>query len=116
MRLEKAKCLFFFFFHYCCLYLNRGTAKPDTRTEQLIPMDYNKHISQKKTRVQGKTKSSMLIFVFVVIAFEYCFQLFFSFFFNFMNKSIHIYIPLYFCLLFVILVLYMNPFRHVFFL
>lgn len=84
MRLEKAKCLFFFFFfHYCCLYLNRGTAKPDTRTEQLIPMDYNKHISQKKTRVQGKTKSSMLIFVFVVIAFEYCFQLFFSFFFQF---------------------------------
>jgi len=44
-------------------------------------MDYNKHISQKKTRVQGKTKSSMLIFVFVVIAFEYCFQLFFSFLF-----------------------------------
>lgn len=44
-------------------------AKPDTRTEQLIPMDYNKHISQKKNRLQGKTKSSMLIFCFCC----YCF-------------------------------------------
>ena len=56
-------------------------------------MDYNKHISQ-KTRVQGKTKSRMLIFCFC----GYWILFFLFFFFQFMNKSIHIYIPLYFCL------------------
>lgn len=42
-------------------------------------MDHKKHICQKITRVQGKTKSMMLISVKVNTAFEYCFHLFLFF-------------------------------------
>lgn len=67
------------FFHYCCLYLNRGTAKPDTRTEQLIPMDYNKHISQKKNKSTGQNQIvyANLLFLWLLLL-----NIFFIFFFN----------------------------------
>lgn len=87
------------------------TAEPDTRTERSVPVDCNKHISQKNNTSTGQNQikyANLLLLLLLNIVFNFSF-------FQFINKSIHIYIPLYFCLLFVILVLYMNPFREPFF-
>lgn len=104
------------FFHYCCLYLNRGTAKPDTRTEQLIPMDYNKHISQKKNKSTGQNQIEYANHLFLFCFCGYCFWILFSVFLFFnLWTSPYISIYHYIFVFIVILVLYMNPFRQVFF-
>lgn len=67
-------------FSRCCCSLcqNREMAKPYTSMWRWWIA--RSTFCQKITRVQGKTKSSMLISVIVVIAFEYCFHFSFSFY------------------------------------
>lgn len=53
--------------------LTSGTARADTRTEQLIPVDHDKHISDwreedRRRKQQGKTKSAKLLLCLVFFA------------------------------------------------
>lgn len=100
---EKAKCLFFF--HYCCLYWNRGNDK--TRHHNWA-VDSNglqqAHFSKRKQKYRAKP--NQVIFCFC----GYCFWVLFSnFFFFTIYEYVHTYLyTIIFLSLFVILVLYMN--------
>lgn len=90
----------YFSFYFIVLLYDSGTANQISklcswfqRLETSTSLSQKKKTNAKENR--AKPNWICLYFVFVVIAFEYCFL---SLFFQFMNKSIHIYIPLYFCL------------------
>lgn len=59
------------FFSTIVVYIEIGERpKPDTRTEQLIPMDYNKHISQKKNKSTGQNQNeyaNLLFFLWLLL-------------------------------------------------
>lgn len=72
-----------------------GTTQPHTRIEQLISMDYSKHIHQKTARVQGKTKSSNRLFLWLLLL-----NIFLPSFFSFpIYEYVHTYLyTIIFCL------------------
>jgi len=75
-------CLFYCFFYYL-MFIFRGTAKTDTRTEQLFPTDTHKkaHFSQEKQKNTGRNQTeyaNLFLSFFLLLLYEYCFNFFFT--------------------------------------